>query len=152
MIETTFNLRQAEALFNEECVILGQRNVFPLFRAIELFGRAGGEWMEGCMGLNGFLDSGTDHSSWWTGSGEHVNFLTFSGFLKLIAWHNCIILARRNDASEGGRIWQELEQARRARLDAEDAKAAEEEERKRKERRAKRAAAQKKKQESEATA
>lgn len=147
MIETTLNLQQAKDLFNQECVVIGNDNVLPIFRAVELFGRKTGEWIEECTGLNGFLAAGKDQN-WWSIGSVHVEYLTYSGFLKVVSHHNSATLARLRAESEGGRIWDEIWAARCLRLDALDA----DEKRKREECRAKRAAARKKKQESEESA
>ncbi len=134
MIETTFTVAQAEALFNQEGVAFGNKNGFPVFRAVELFGRAAAEWLEAGMKMDGYIAPGAGFNVW-----GDVDYLTFTGFLKLITWHNCIILERMSAESEGGKIWADVWAKRIAQLDARDA----EEARMQEEAKAKRAAARK---------
>lgn len=151
MIETTLSLQQAEELFRQEGVLFGTENTIPVFRAVELFGAAAGEWIEKNMGSQPHhLQGGRDYNGRGacTEGSPFIDFLYRPGFFKLVSDHNYRILAQQYKVSEGGRIWREIWQARCDRLDAEEA----EEERKREERRAKRAAARKKKQEGEASA
>lgn len=139
-IEYAMNKEQAEALFAEHAVMMGERDVIFDYVVADLFGPEACVWAESCMGSDHYLELGPDWGSWGS-CGCH--YFKRSGFMKLVSWHNYHICLAEYQASEGGKIWDGLWQARQERLDAADA----EEERKREERRAKRAAARKAKQE-----
>lgn len=150
MIETTLSKQQAEALFQEEGIMFDNMNVLPVFRAVELFGKSAGEWIERNIGIKGNLQPGQDHNSRGACSEEAplIDYLYHSGFFKLVEYHNYCVVAQRYKTTEGGRVWREIWEARCARLNALDA----EEDRKREERKAKRAAARKAKLEAQKAA
>ncbi|MBR2310512.1 MAG: hypothetical protein IKA47_08290 [Oscillospiraceae bacterium] len=138
-IKHTLNKAQADALFLENAVAIGGRDVVFDYKAAEIFGDDVCAWAESCMKFEGYINSGKDYGVWGSGS----NYFCKSGFDKLVSQHNHLICLSEYKASDGGKIWDELWAARRAHLAALDA----EEDRKREERKAKRAASRKAKQE-----
>lgn len=112
MIETTLSLHQAETLFQQEGVMFGTENTFPMFRAVELFGRPAGEWILKNLGTS--LQSGRDCNARGACTEESplIEYLCRPGFFALVTYHNYRILAQQYKTSEGGRIWQEIRKAR----------------------------------------
>lgn len=145
-IEYAMNKAQADEVFAANAVAMSGRDVIFDYKIWELFGSEICAWAESCMYHQGYLDWGAECNSW---GGCDCNYFYKSGFDKLVSWHNYHCCLTEYKASEGGKVWDSLWQARREAMDA----AEREEDRKREERKAKRAAARKAKQEAqEATA
>ena len=143
-ITHTLNKAQADALFAEHAVFMGGKDVVFVYKAAELFGPDVMAWAERCMKHDGYMKPGNDWDGWGSGcNGDGISFFCESGFKKLVSQCNAILATKEHRASEGGKMWDSLWEARCARLDAEDA----EDQRRREERKAKRAAARKAKQE-----
>lgn len=142
VITYPINSQQANTLFADNAVMMSGSDVIFDYRAAELFGPEVCTWAENCMGSDSYLSPGKDWNSWGAGK---CRYFTRSGFSKLVSHHNYLICVKEYDMSEGGKIWNDLWQARCERMDAADA----EEERKREERRAKREAARRAKQEAQ---
>lgn len=111
------NLQQAEALFQQNSVLLGTENVLPVFRAIELFGTAFGEW----IAESTQLQSGSDYNARGACTEERplIEYLRAPGFFKLVSEYNYRILVRQYKSGEGGRIWERIRKAQRDRLESE---------------------------------
>lgn len=118
MIEAFLNKQQAEALFAQECILLGSENVVPIARTVELFGRSCAEWIESGIGLGCYLRGGY-HYNMWSAGGANVHYLTYSGFQQAVSWHNCRLFSQR--PTEGSTAWAEIWAARVGKLDAKDA-------------------------------
>jgi hypothetical protein len=102
MIETTLSLQQAEELFRQEGIMFGSENTLPVFRAVELFGTAAGEWIEKNMGDQPHqLRGGEDYNARGACTEERplIYYLRRSGFLKLVTEHNYRILAQQYKSS-----------------------------------------------------
>ena len=98
MIETTLTLRQAEELFEAEGVLFDSVNVFPVFRAVELFGSYAGFWIREHTGQEPHqLNPGKDWNARGACTVERplIDYLYLSGFFKLVTEHNYRILAQR---------------------------------------------------------
>lgn len=139
MLDYALNRQQADTVFTENAVMMGERDVIYDYRVAEIFGADVCAWAESCMGLERFLSPGSDWSSWNCGK---CNYFTRAGFYKLVSQHNYMICCAESANSNGEQIWRTLWQARSERLDALDR----EEERKRAECKAKREAARRAKQ------
>lgn len=137
IIQTTLNKAQADALFEEECIFMGE-DVVPEYRIVELFGAYMAEWAERNIHFEGYLQGGRDYNEWGIGSlGAHrVNYYK-AGFYKVISHHNAILAVKRHQQSPAGQIIEDVWEARAARQAAADA----EDERRMNEAKAKRAAA-----------
>jgi len=134
---------QADAIFDREAVMFYSTDAIPDYRVAELFGPEVCGWTERAMSADGFLRLHDDWSS-WGGNGEHHFYR--SGFHKIVSQHNYLVSQMHRSESEGGRVWDQLMQARHERMEAAEL----EEDRKREERKAKREAARKAKQEAAA--
>lgn len=102
MIETTLSLQQAEALFQQEGIMLGSENTLPVFRAVELFGATAGEWIKKNMGDQPHqLHGGEDYNARGSCTKERplIYYLRRSGFFKLVTEHNYRILAQQYKSS-----------------------------------------------------
>lgn len=139
MIDYALNRQQADTIFTENAVMMGEGDVIYDYRVAEIFGADVCAWAESCMHHEGFFTPGRDWNSW--GSCD-CHYFTRAGFNKIVAQHNYMICCAESANSDGGQIWRDLWQARRERLDAADREA----ERKREERKAKREAARRAKQ------
>lgn len=138
-IEYAMNKAQCDEIFAANAVAMSGRDVIFDYKVAELFGPDACAWAERCMHHQGYLDWGKECNSW----GDFgCNYFYKSGFEKLASWHNYHICLAEYKASEGGKVWDALWQARQDRMEA----AEREEERKREERKAKREAARKAKQ------
>lgn len=139
MIAEVLNKEAAIKLFEKEAILIGRRDVVPFYRAVELFGEEAAEFLDRCVGLKGYMESGRD----WSGMGECsderplTQYLFRSGFLKLVTEHNYLHVIKSHQESEGGHILDRYSEERSCRMAEQEA----EEERKRAERKAKRAAA-----------
>lgn len=142
MIDYALNRQQADTIFTENAVMMGERDVIYDYRVAEIFGADVCTWAESCMGHERFLSPGSDWSSW---NCCKCNYFTRAGFYKLVSQHNYMVCCAESANSDGGQIWRTLWQARSEFLDALDR----EEERKRAERKAKREAARRAKQASQ---
>ena len=142
IIQCSLNKEQADALFSANAVMMCGRNVIFDYKIAELFGADACAWAEGCMRHDGYLEWGMDCNSWGDCG---CNYFYKSGFEKIVSYHNYYFCLGEYRASEGGRLWDNLWQARRERMEAADR----EEERKRAERKAKREAARKAKQQAQ---
>lgn len=131
---------QADVIFEREAVMFYSTDAIPDYRVAELFGPEVCRWAEGSMSAEGFLRWNEDWSS-WGGNGEHHFYR--SGFHKIVSHHNYLVSQMRRSESEGGKVWDDLWQARHEALEAAEG----EEDRKREERKAKREAARRAKQE-----
>lgn len=127
------NKDAAVELFEREAILMGQSDVVPFYRAVELFGE------EVASFLDGNVKAGTD----WNGMGAcseerpFTRYLYKDGFFKVVTEHNYLRIIKAHKESEAGNILDRYEEERSRRIDERDA----EEERKRAERKAKRAAA-----------
>ena len=135
-IEYAMNKAQADEVFAANAVAMGGRDVIFDYKIWELFGSDACAWAESCMHYQGYLEGGKDHNSWGACG---CRYFYKSGFDKVVSWHNYHCCLAEYKASEGGKVWDSLWQARHERLEEAD----HEEERKREERKAKRAAARK---------
>lgn len=138
-IEYAMNKEQADAVFAANAVAMSGRDVIFDYKIWELFGPDACAWAESCMHHEGYLDWGKECNSWGPCG---TNYFYKSGFDKLVSWNNYQICLAEYKASEGGKVWDDLWQARHGAMEAAEL----EEERKREERKAKRAAARKAKQ------
>ena len=140
-IKTMLNKEQAEALFSSEAIYIGDRDVVPEHRIVELFGAWAGTFIEQTLALDGFLSAGKD----WNGAGacsEDEPFLHVfyrAGFFKIVSRHNYLLAVQAHRRSEGGAVMDECWRLRQARTEAAEA----DEARKRAERRTRRDAANK---------
>lgn len=141
-IEYAMNKAQADEVFAANAVMMSGRDVIFDYKIAELFGAEACAWAERCMHHEGYLDWGKECNSWGDCG---CNYFYKSGYDKLVSWHNYHVCFVEYKASEGGKVWDDLWQARHQRMEALGA----EEERKRKERKAKREAARKAKQEAQ---
>lgn len=139
MIDEVLNKAAAVELFESEAILLGQSDVVPFYRAIELFGEEAAMFFDRTIKFEGYLDGGADWNAWGACTDDRpmTNYLYKAGFLKLVTEHNYLRVIKAHKESEGGRIFDRYWEERCRRLDEQEA----EEERKRAERRAKRAAA-----------
>lgn len=138
-IEYAMNKAQCDEIFAANAVAMSGRDVIFDYKVAELFGPDACAWAERCMHHQGHLEWGKECNSWGDCG---CNYFYKSGFEKLASWHNYHICLAEYKASEGGKVWDALWQARQDRMEA----AEREEERKREERKAKREAARKAKQ------
>lgn len=130
MIDYALNRQQADTIFTENAVMMGESDVIYDYRVAEIFGADVCAWAESCMHHEGFFTAGRDWNSW----GSCIcHYFTRAGFNKIVAQHNYMICCAESANSEGGQTWRDLWQARRERLGAADREA----ERKREERKAK---------------
>ncbi len=138
MIDEVLNKAAAIELFESEAVLLGQSDVVPFYRAVELFGEEAAAFFDRNVSLEGYMEGGRD----WNGMGAcsmerpFTEYLYKAGFLKLVTEHNYLRVIKANKESEGGHILDRYSEERSRRLEEAEA----EEERKRAERKAKRAA------------
>ena len=141
-IEYAMNKALSDEVFATNAVAMSGRDVIFDYKVTELFGTDICTWAESCMGAEHYLDWIRDWGSW----GENgCHYFTKSGYDKLVSWHNYHVCLGEYRASEGGKVWDSLWQARHERMEAFER----EEDRKREERKAKRAAARKAKQEAQ---
>ncbi|MDE7131325.1 MAG: hypothetical protein K2O65_05955 [Lachnospiraceae bacterium] len=139
MINEVLNKDAAVELFEREAILMGENNVVPFYRAVELFGEEAAIFFDRNMGYGNYLKFGGDYSGWGACSIERpfTSYLYKAGFLKLVTEHNYLRIIKAHKESEAGNILDRYEEERSRRIDERDA----EEERKRAERKAKRAAA-----------
>ncbi|MDE5589045.1 MAG: hypothetical protein K2J60_07865 [Acetatifactor sp.] len=139
MIEEVLNKAAAVELFESEAILLGQSDVVPFYRAIELFGEEAARFLDENAFIDGYVNCGVD----WNGMGAcsverpFTSYLYKFGFLKVVTEHNYLRVIKAHKESEGGHILDRYSEERNRRLEEREA----EEERKREERKAKRAAA-----------
>lgn len=138
-IEYAMNKVQSDEVFAANAVAMSGRDVIFDYKVAELFGPDACAWAERCMHHQGYLDWGKECNSWGDCG---CNYFYKLGFEKLVSWHNYHICLAEYKASEGGKVWDRLWQARQERMEAAD----QEEKRKCEERKAKREAARKAKQ------
>ena len=73
--------RQAvEDLFTQNCVLLGNHDVIPLFKIHDIFGADALSWAFGCLGR--YLEWGRDCNIFSPNNNE-LHYLSFSGFMKV---------------------------------------------------------------------
>ena len=141
-IEYAMNKAQSDEVFAANAVAMSGRDVIFDYKIYELLGSDACAWAESCMGAEDYLVCGKDWSAWGSCG---CDYFTKSGYDKLVSWHNYHVCLGEYRASEGGKVWDSLRQARHERMEAFER----EEDRKREERKAKRAAARKAKQEAQ---
>ena len=90
MIESVLNSRQAKALFEDECVLIGDRDVFPIERVAWFFGKECAEWVKYS---NTLVKPGVHQNSWHIDD-CHVDYLTYVGFQIAVTWHNITVMCR----------------------------------------------------------
>ena len=139
-IEYAMNKAQADEVFAANAVEMSGLDVIFDYKIWELFGPDVCIWAESCMRHQGYLDWGKECNSWGDCG---CNYFYKSGFDKLVSWHNYHICLAEYKASEGGKVWNSLWQARHERMEAAEA----EEARKREERKARKAISRKAEQE-----
>lgn len=140
ILKTSLSKAQADALFAEECILIGSRDVISEFRMVELFGEWLASWAEEHSEHEGLLQGGQDYNSYCSvfGSEAHeIRYFTITGFYKAVTHHNIVNHIHDHQQSPAGQIIDEVWKARAARRAAADA----EEERRMNEAKAKRAAA-----------
>lgn len=139
MIEEMLNKAAAVELFESEAILIGESDVVPFYRAVELFGEEAAIFFDRNMRCEGYLNFGNDWSGWGACSEERpmIEYFYKAGFLKLVTEHNYLRVVKAHKESEGGHILDRYSEERDRRLAERDA----EEERKRAEKKAKRAAA-----------
>ena len=139
MINEVLNKDAAVELFEREAILMGQNDVVPFYRAVELFGEEAASFLDGNAFFDGYVKAGTD----WNGMGAcseerpFTRYLYKAGFFKVVTEHNYLRIIKAHKESEAGNILDRYEEERVRRLDEREA----EEERKGAERKAKRAAA-----------
>lgn len=139
MINEVLNKAAAVELFEKEAILMGESDVVPFYRAVELFGEEAASFLDENAFFDGYVKCGMD----WNGMGAcseerpFTSYLYKAGFFKVVTEHNYLRVIKAHKESEAGNILDRYAEERRRRLDERDA----EEERKRAERKAKRAAA-----------
>lgn len=90
MITEPLSRAAAEKLFEKEAIWMGERDVIPFYRIVELFGTDYAYYLvlERSFG-KGSLQGGIDWNTAWD-TKEEIGFeyLSRSGFLKVVAAHN----------------------------------------------------------------
>lgn len=128
IIKTPLNKAQANALFEEECIFMGD-DVVPEYRIVELYGPDIAAWAETCSCFEGYLQAGRDYNVWGHGYKKHLRVFHKAGFMKCTAQHNSRFVEARHDQSPAGQIIKKVWEARdaqQAAADAEELRRAEE--------------------------
>ena len=60
MIDEVLNKAAAIELFESEAVLLGQSDVVPFYRAVELFGEEAAAFFDRNVSLEGYMEGGRD--------------------------------------------------------------------------------------------
>lgn len=121
IIQTTLNKAQADALFEEECIFIGEDAV-PEYRLVELFGAYIAELVERCTHTEGFLQGGKDYNEWGLGSLDtNLRHFYRAGFYKIVSHNNVRLSLERHLQSPAGNVIDSVWKARKERQAAEDA-------------------------------
>lgn len=118
-MDKTINKAEAIELFEKEAVFLGNEDVLPFYKAVDIFGEMAAAFIDNNMGHEKYLKGGVDYNALGACSESRPIMYYFykTGFLKLVIEYNYLLSIQDHKNSKGGGILDKYMKQRSKRLD-----------------------------------
>jgi len=83
MLNEAINKSAAMEVFEHESILIGERDVMPIFKAKRFLGADAVDFSK---------KDAIDRNSYYIGDSRHVTYLTLKGFLKAVIYRNVCLL------------------------------------------------------------
>jgi hypothetical protein len=100
-ITKVLNRTEAVKLFEREAVLFGEEDAVPFYRVVEIFGEEAAVLLDKDKAWDGYLKNGKDWNTFY-GGGVGIDYLSKSGFLKLVTKHNYLQTVQKYGGSVPG--------------------------------------------------
>ena len=92
MLDRVINKKTAMEIFEQEAILIGDRDGMPTFKAKEFLGADAVEFPNNFRGDN--------KNSYWIGDDRHIEYLTQKGFLIAVTYRNVCLLQKEKALSQ----------------------------------------------------